>query len=824
MIAHDLKYSFRVFLKNPVFTLVAAATLALGIGANTTVFSLVNAVLLRPLPYNDPDRIVTVWNSFPQAGVRKFGVAYKNVTDWQERNRVFAPLSIYQAQSNTSVNLAGVSGPVRVQAARTPGDFFLALNVRPLFGRGVAKEDEQPGNDHVVVLGYNLWRQNFGSDEHLVGRNVKLNDEDYRVVGIMPPGFQFPSGLEMPPGQQFASATQVWIPLTTPPSATQNDRITNSFRAVARLAPGVSVQQAQSELSAITRQMVTEHPNELQGLEVIVTTMRENQVGEMRPPLLVLLGAVGFVLLIACANIANLLLSRSAVRQREFVVRAALGASRGRIIQQLLMDSVVLAAIGGTLGLGLAVLANRVLIALGPANIPRLGEVTIDFRVLAFTLFVSAVTGAVFGLAPAIHASRTNLQEGMKDGGRSVAGSSQNWLRGLLVVSEVTLVFILLVAAGLMLRSFRRLIEVSPGFDERGVLTARITLSNRAYPGLKKLSFYQQLLDGLRQDRGVQSAAIVRDLPFSGTDPRYGLTIEGRPVDAQNGGVAFRYRVISADYFKVMGIPLRAGRFLDEHDNRDAPGAAIINETAARRNWANENPIGQVILASGGAVPARSVVVGVVGDVKFGGLDSQPDTEVYFPYSQVPEPVMPAVIGSMAVIVRSNGNAQSLAPVIRQQVSAIDRDIPVSSLATMGELQTGSTATRRFQMLLLAVFAGIALTLAVVGIYGVTSYWVVHRTQEIGIRVALGARSADVLFLIVGRGMALALTGIVLGLAGAVGLTRLMSGLLYGIGATDPLTFASVAVVLAATALAACCIPAWRAMRVDPVSSLRNLG
>jgi putative ABC transport system permease protein len=486
------------------------------------------------------------------------------------------------------------------------------------------------------------------------------------------------------------------------------------------------------------------------------------------------------------------------------------------------MDSLVLAALGGGLGLVLTVVADRLLIAFGPANIPRLGEVSIDLRVLAFTLVVSAATGAIFGLAPAIHASRPNLQESMKDGGRSVAGSSQNWLRGLLVVSEVTLVFVLLVAAGLMLRSFRRLVDVSPGFDERGVLTARVTIPNRTYPGLTKVSFYDRLLENLGKQNGVQAAAIVRDLPFSGTDPRYGLTIEGRPVDA-NGGVTFRYRVISADYFKAMGIPLRSGRFFDAHDNREGQAAAIINETAARQNFPNQNPIGQVLLPIGNIAPARCVVVGVVGDVKFGGLDTQPDTEVFFPYAQVPEPVMGPVMGSMAIVLRASGSPQNLAAAIRQQVSAIDRDIPVSSLATMNELQTGSTATRRFQMFLLAVFAGLALALAVVGIYGVTSYWVVHRTQEIGIRMALGASSRDVLYLIVGRGMALAVTGIVLGLAGALALTRLLAGLLYGIAATDPLTFTSVAVLLAATALAACCIPAWRATRVNPVIALRDI-
>jgi putative ABC transport system permease protein len=817
----DLRYSLRLLAKNPSFTAIAVATLALGIGANTAVFSLVNAVLLRPLPYNEPDRIVTVWSAFPQSGVRKFGVAYKNVQDWKERSDVFDPLAIYQAASNTSMNLTGLSGPVRVQGTRATGDFFRALNVRPLLGRVISSDDEQPGRDHVVVIGYNLWQHDFGADARIIGRTIGLNDEDYEVVGVMPLGFQFPSGLEMPAGQQFATATEVWIPLTIPNATTQNDRVTNSFRSVARLKRGVSSAQAQTELSAITRQMVAEHGKDLDGLEVVVTTMQENQVGELRPALLLLLAAVGFVLLIACVNIANLLLSRAAARQREFVVRAALGASRARILQQLLTDSVALGLIGGTLGLVLAIAANRLVIAFAPANIPRLNEVVIDVRVLAFTVLVSMTTGFVFGLAPAFHAARTNLQQGMREGTRSVAGSSHSWLRQLLVVSEVMLVFVLLVAAGLMLRSFRRLLDVAPGFDAENVLTARIALPARTYPGAKMIAFYQQLLDGLHRQTGIKSAALVRDLPFSGTDPRYGALVEGRSVDSQNGGFTFRYRIISADYFQAMGIPLDRGRYFDSRDDQKGANAVIINETAAHRMWPNEDPIGKVVLPIGPIAPARCVVVGIVGDVKFAGLDTQPDIELFFPFSQIPEPVISPVIGSMAILVRTTRNPETFARLIRDQVAGLNKDIPVSSIATLGELQSGSVASRRFQMMLLAVFALAALILTIVGIYGVVSYWVVQRTQEIGIRMALGAQPATVLRFIIGRGMTLAAIGILLGFGSALSLTRLMASLLFGVGASDPLTFGVVAVLLAGTALAACLVPAWRAMRVDPVVALR---
>jgi putative ABC transport system permease protein len=574
-------------------------------------------------------------------------------------------------------------------------------------------------------------------------------------------------------------------------------------------------------MSLITQRLVAAHPTELQGLEVVVSTMKENQVGELRPALLVLLAAVAFVLLIACANIANLLLSRSTARQHEFIVRAALGASRGRIIQQLMTDSMMLASTGGLLGLGLAYLTNRVLVTLGPSNIPRLGEVHIDLRVLAFTILISATTGFVFGAAPALHVSGSNMQEGMKHGSRSIAGSRQNWLRSLLVVSEVMLVFVLLTAAGLMLKSYRRLTGVAPGIDVHNVLTARVALPARSYPGPKKITFYKQLLEGLARENGVQSAAIVRDLPFSGTDPRYGFTIEGRPVDAQNDGVTFRYRVISPDYFKVMGIPLRAGRSFDGHDDQNSPGAVIINETTARLHWPGQNPLGQTILAIGGIAPARCVIVGVVGDVRFGGLNSEPHVELFFPYPQIPEPVMNAVIGSMAVVVRTNKNAESAVSAVRRQVLALDRDIPVSSVTTMAELESNSLAPRRFQMLLLGVFACLALALAVVGIYGVISYWVLQRTREIGIRVAIGARPADIPRLVVRRGTILASAGILLGIAAALGLTRLMVGLLYGVGATDLVTFTGVALLLLSTALAACCIPAWRATRVNAGVALR---
>ena len=644
----------------------------------------------------------------------------------------------------------------------------------------------------------------------------------------MPPGFEFPSGAEMPAGQQFASATELWIPLTTPATpAARGDRTAHSYRAVGRLKEGVTFEQAQADTGEIIKRLVEEHPTDNENLGVAVTTMRENQVGELRPAMTALLAAVGFVLLIACANIANLLLSRAAVRRREFAVRAALGASRGRILQQLLTESLLLSVIGGVLGLALSFVAIRLLVAFAPANIPRVGEVSIDMRVLAFTVAVSLLTGLLFGIAPAIHASRTDLYEGVKAGGRGASGGAgQRRLRSLLVVSEVMLVFVLLIAAGLMLKSFRRLLDVAPGFDPAHVLTARVTLPAASYPGQKKSLFYRQLIEGLKQQPGVRAASVVRDLPLSGTDPRYGVTVEGRSTGEQGSGYTVRDRIAGPDYFKVMGIPLSKGRYFDEHDDERAPGVAIINESAAKKIFPNEEPLGKVLRTDGAYAPDRLTVVGVTGDVKFGGLDSQSDPEVYIPYTKLPEQFIQPGIGSVVVVVRADGDPSSLVGVLRQKVAAVDKNIPVSSVLTMDEVLSGSLAPRRFNLVLLVVFACVALVLAAVGIYGVLSYWVAQRTREIGIRMALGAQGKDIFRLVVFQAMTVVVVGLLIGAGVALGLARFLSStfstLLFGVKATDPLTFVFVALVLAAVALLACFVPARRATKVEPVTALRS--
>jgi putative ABC transport system permease protein len=824
----DLRYGLRVLAKSPAFTAVALLALALGIGANTVVFSAFNAAMLRPLPYREPERIVTVWDSYPQIGAGKYGVAYANFVDMKERTRdVFEPLALYQAASNTTFNLTSEGTPERLQGTRATGDFFRALGVAPLLGRTITAEDEEPGRNHVAVVSYGLWRRLLGGDAQAINRTLRLNDEDYRVIGVMPPGFEFPSGAEMPPGQQFAAGTDLWTPLTIPTDpAARLDRSRHTYRAVARLKSGVSFEEARARVLAVVGQLVAEHPDDNLGLGASVLTLRENQVGGMRPAMLALLVAVGFVLLIACTNIANLLLSRATVRQKEFALRAALGASRRRILRQLLTESLLLSLAGGALGVLLSVFALSSLAAFVPANIPRVGEADIDWRVLAFTVALTLLTGVLFGLAPAVQASKPDLIEGVKADGRGAAGSaSRKRLRDLLVVSEVVLVFVLLVAAGLMLKSFRRLQDVSAGFDPQRVLTARVTLPAASYAPQRKLLFYHQLVERLSQSPGVEAAAVVRDLPLSGTDPRYSVAIEGRPETQEGFGLTVRVRIISPDYFKAMGIGLKEGRSFSKGDSRDAPGAAIINESAVREFFAGEDPLGKTLITVGGYAPDKCRVVGVVGDVRFGGLDARPEPEIYVPYEQLPESFIQPGVGSMAVVLKGAGDPSGLADGLRQGVAAIDPNVPVTSVRSMEAVLDESLAPRRFNLVLLVAFACVALVLAAVGIYGVLSYWVTQRTREIGIRMALGAQASDVFRLVVFQAMSVVAVGLGIGVLGALALARALSsalpGLLFGVSAADPLTFSLIALLLTLVSLAACYVPARRAAKVDPGVALR---
>lgn len=820
----DLKFAIRLLRKHRAYSAIIVATLALGIGANTAIFSAFNAIMLRPLPYDDPETIVTVWDSFPKLGVKKIGVTYANFSDLKERNNVFDPLALYAAGSTTGFNLTGLGGPERVQAASASSDFFRALGVKPAQGRTITDEDTEPGRNHVVVLGYNLWQRDFGGNANIINQKIKLNDIDFTVVGVMPPGFSFPSGSEMPAGQKFASATELWTPLTIPNTpAARNDRQVRGYRLVARLKPGVTTKQAEAQTRTIAQQLVAEHPQENEGLDMSVTTMRENQVGELRPPLYALLGAAGFVFLIACANVASLLLSRATTRNREFMIRAALGASRRRLLRQVLTESVLLSIIGGFFGVLLSLNLRR-LIALAPANIPRLSEARIDERVLLFSLGVSVLAGLLFGLVPALHASRLDLHEGIKDGARGTTGSHQRW-QNVLIGAEIALVFILVIAAGLMLKSFRRLSDVPPGFEAEHVLTARVTLPANSYPTPKKILLYRQLIDSLNQQPGIVSAAIVRDLPLSGTDPRYGVMVQGRADNLQGDGYTVRDRIISGNYFKVMGIPLKKGRYFDDHDDAEAHPVAIINESAAEKIFHGEDPLGHVLVNGGKYAPDNCLIVGVVGDVKFAGLDTESDPEVYVPYAQLPESFMQPGIGSVALVVLGTGEPEDLVSAVRQDVMSLDRNIPLSSVNTMNDVLSASLAPRRFNIWLLSIFSIVALTLAAVGIYGVLSYWVSERTREIGIRSALGANASDIFKLILSQAMTIVIVGLISGALGALALSRLLAStfvsLLFGVKATDPTTYIFVALLLTGVAFVACYIPARRALKVDPTIALR---
>lgn len=823
----DVRYGVRNLISHKSFSLVAVAALALGIGVNTVMFSAFDAVMLKALPYPDPDRVVTVWDTYAQVGADKFGVAYANFVDMRARTGdVFEPLAIYQAQSNTSFNLTGLASPERLQGARVTGDFFRALGVSAMLGRTIEVDDEAPGRNRVVVVSHDFWRRALGADPQAVNRVLELNGDAFRIIGVMPPGFTFPSGKEMPVGQQFPNPTELWAPLTIPATSSfANDRIRHPFRVVGRLKAGVTIDQAQQRAAAVMQQLVAEHRDDNEGLGVSVLTIRENQIASVRPVMVALLAAVGLVLLIACTNVANLLLSRASMRQKEFAVRASLGAGRGRLVRQLLTESLVLACAGGVCGLIVSAAGLRSVVATAPADLPHLTDIAIDGRTLAFTAFVTLVTGVLFGLAPALQATRTNLFESIKGEGRTSAGSvSQRRLRNVLVAAQVVLVFVLLAAAGLLLQSVRRLQAVPAGFDPSQVLTARVTLPAAAYSADRKLQFYRDLLERLGRVPGVREAAVVRDLPLGGTDPRYGIAAVGRPAPP-SGGYTVRMRIASERYFTAMGIVMRQGRSFDARDGRGGAGVAILNEAAARQVFPGETAVGKMLQTFNGFGPERVEVIGVSSDVRFSGLDTTVEPEIFIHTEQVPESFLQAGIGSMAIVLKANANALSLAEPMRRAVAAVDPNVPVNAVEPMHALLDRSLASRHFNVWLITLFGVASLVLASVGIYGVLSYWVSQRGREIGTRMALGAQSRDVFGLVVFEAMRVVLIGLGLGLVTALvlgrWLTRVMPGMLYGVSSADPFTLVVTASVLLATALAACVIPARRAVAVDPMQALR---
>ena len=809
----DLRYGVRALWKSPGFALVSVLVLALGIGANTAIFSVVNAVVLRPLPYADPDRLVAVWETMPGNDAR--AVAPGNFVDWKAQNQSFAQLAAY---SNAYLNLTDEGEPERLSVAAVTTDFFSTLGVAPAAGRTFSPEDEAR-EEAVVVLSHGLWQRRFGADARIVGRKLVLDGKPYAIAGVMPRGFAFPERAELWVTGRRGSAVSPSLTAQFPQSDLAGSRDIHIYSVVGRLKAGVTAEEALSEMSALAHRLAEDHPETNEGLGASVVLLHRQIVGDVRTTLFVLFGAVALVLLIACTNVANLLLTRATRREREFAIRIALGAGRARLIRQVLIESLLLSLAGGAVGLLVALWGVDLFVSLSPGDIPRLSEVGVDARLLVFTLLVSSATGMGFGLLPALQATRLDPQHSLREGGtKATEGRRRRRARSLLVVSEIALAQVLLVGAGLLMLSFLRLQAVDPGFRAENVLTARVALSPAKYSDrAKKVAFYDQALERLNALPGVRSAGLVMNLPLSGANMNRGFTVEGRPAPRPGENVTVDYQVVSPDYFRTMGIAVLRGRAFNDADTIEAPRAALISESMARKYFSGEDPLGKRI-AFGDADEPESwrTIVGVVGDVRHASIDAPPFPGAYTLYRQ-DEESWPRV----AFVVRSDTDPAALASAVRREILAVDPQQPVSNVQTMEETLAASIKRPRFVTALLGVLASVALALAVVGIYGLMSYTVTERTREIGIRMALGAQGRDVLRLIVGHGLLLTLAGVGVGVAGALVLTRLMSKLLYGVGATDPAAFVGVALLLACVSLLACYVPARRATKVDPMVALR---
>lgn len=800
----DFRYAIRMLFKSPGFTLTAVAALALGIGATTAIFSVVNAALLRSLPYEKPDQIVAVWEISKSEGTESVA-SYPNLADWRAQNTVFEDMSAVRARGQT---LTGFGEAERIEGAVVSASFFPLLRAKAALGRTFLPEEDKPGAARVVVMSHKLWTRKFSRDENIIGQTITLSGNPYTVIGILPANFSFPFEVE---------EAELWA-TTAFEGDNLNERGAHTNSVIARLKDGVSLDQAQSEMEAIAARLEQQYPESNTDSGARVISLRDQLVGRIELALWILLGAVIFVVLIACSNVANLLLARAAARQKEIAIRSALGASRWRIARQLLTESVLLALVGGGAGLLLAVWGIEAIVLYIPEEIARLSGIGIDARVLSFTLVMSILTGFIFGLAPALKASRPDLNETLKEGGRTSASAGRRSLRGALVISEVALALVLLAGAGLLMKSFLRLRQIDPGFDAENVLTLRVNLSGPNYKAdYQRIAFIDEALDKLKALPGVESAAFVTPPPFSGDGLGSGFSIEGRPTPpGQEPGAAVHG--VTPDYFNVMKISLVAGRHFTDHDVKGGTGAVIINQMLARRHWPDENPIGERISSVGIGVhdnePKVWEIIGVVGDVKNIALDQKPFPEMYFPIRQ-------QSWGWGYMTIRASVDPMSLASVARAELLSIDKDQPIYRIRSLDEMISNSVAKPRFYMLLFGLFALVGLVLAVVGVYGVISYMVSERTHEIGVRMALGATRRDVLRMVLGRGMTLAAVGIAIGLGGGIAVTRVIESLLFEVSAYDPLIFGAVSALLALVAAFACYIPAMRATRVDPMTALR---
>ncbi|HSS19163.1 MAG TPA: ABC transporter permease [Pyrinomonadaceae bacterium] len=809
MFWQDLRYGARMLLKAPSVSIVATIALALGIGANTAIFSVVNAVLLRPLPFAHSEQLMNVWETDSVRGSQRGSASYPNFVDWRDQSHSFEYMASYHT---ADFILTGRGDSTRLQAAVVNADLFSLLGAAPVLGRAFRTAEDKPGQDgRVVLLSQQLFQKRFNADPNIVNQSVVLDGKPFTVVGVMPQSFQFP--VQNVP-VDFWTTVAIDREGEDPSS---DSRGAHYMDVIARLKPGVSRDQAQAEMTAIGNRLEQQYPDKNLHRNIRLEPTLEALVGDIRPALLILLGAVGCVLLIACANVANLLLARAMSRQKEMAIRAAMGASRLRVIRQLLTESVLLSLVGGLLGLVLAVWWSDLLITLGKENIPRALQVGLDWRVLSFNLTVSLLTGVIFGLVPAIHSSKTELTESLKEGGRGGSeGARRNRIRGVLVVSELAIAVVLLVGAGLLIKSLWRLHNVSPGFDSHNLLTFEVAIPEVKYPAEKQNQFYRDLVSRLQAVPGVRSAGAVIPMPLTGDAFRISFAQEGHPVEKGNQPSA-DFFAVSDDYFTTLGVPLLKGRQFTQRDDAKAPGVIIINEAFARKYFSNEDPIGKRLLpgiSTTKADPTWREIVGVVADVRNRNLSSEVRPGYFLPQAQVP-------FNQMTLIVRTVNDPHTLITAVQNEVRAMDPDVPVFTIKTVDEHIAATVASPRFNSMLLGIFASVALVLTIVGLYGVMSYSVAQRTNEIGIRMALGAQTGDVLRLVVSQGFKLVLIGLGLGLVGAFALTRVISSLLFGVTPKDPVTFLVVPAVLALVALLACYLPARRAARLDPLHALR---
>ena len=796
----DIRYGIRSLAKHPAFTAIALITLALGIGANTAIFSVVNAVLLRPLPYDDPERIVWLWDTQPQLATTP--TSLPDFLGWKEQNRSFERLAAFQG-GNMFVDAGDGSTDTPVGLV-TP-ELFSVFHVSPILGRTFTNEETLPGRFRVAVLSHSMWQSRFGSDPNVSGRTIQLNGATYTIIGVMPAGFSYPDRAEL------------WRPLPIDPA--KLDPGPHYLNVVGRLKSGVALAQAQADMSTIAARLSQQYKEKNAGHGVKLESLTKVVVGDVGLALYVLLGAVGFVLLIACANLANLMLARVGARQKEIALRTALGASRLRIVRQLLTESIMLAVVGGAAGLLLAIWAVRWIVSLSADTIPRVHEISVDPRVAGFTLLVSVLTGVLFGLAPAIQVSRPDLTDALKESGRATAGLRRNRLRSALVVTEVALSLVLLIGAGLMIRSFAKLNQVDPGFKPAQVMTMGVALLRIKYPEDEQVAQgFSQILEHAANAPGVLSAGAISDLPLTGSNISDSFTIEGRPPIPKEAEPSTEYHIVTPRYFESMGIPLLLGRDIAPTDTRQSPNVVVINDAFARRHFAGENPLGHRLRLQGQERDPL-LIVGVINNVRNIALDEQPTPEVYVPFLQ--DPLSPGYQRAMTIVARTKSDASAIAGTLRAALTSVDKGLPVYAPKTLSEHLRDSLTRRRFNLVLLNVFGGVALLLAAVGIYGVISYGVTQRTHEMGIRMALGAKSLDVLTLVVRQAMVLALGGVGIGLLAAFGLTRLMKSLLFSVSVTDPMTFVAIVVLMTLIALLACLIPARRATKVDPMIALR---